>query len=534
VRLVAPFALVWCAVFVFSVVLLLHRLVIVRDEVWMLWLAQRLAKGDVLYRDAYDVTTPLAAWLAAGVVRLTGPQMAAMRAIAAAVFATQVLLAMSIVRCCGMRREGRVVLLLGLLACGAPYAAWVSLYSALAVLFGIGALRAVLWWRDAFESGAERLARWAAAVVGATSALAFWSKPNVGVFVCSAVGVTIVAAVVTGGPERRRALGEAGWIGLGAVGVSLAFVAAIVATGAWPAFVDQVFRSKSEYVDAGFSYMSQLDERFDAVFGEDQSSQLRHVVRLVIQIAPPLLVAGTAAGAYIARRADRTRVVGLAAFALAALLSVFPRPGLNHITGVIPLALPAVAGLFGLASRRDLASRARRARLLALAAIGLLAVIGIVAVATPLVAPNQPERIDRGADHFALTSVARRQLEASARLRGELRDRGIDRVFIVRKDAGFLYLRTGTTNPLPYDIPERSDFGGDGEQGVIRRIAAGEAEWVCIRKPGAGSRSHGRLVPRHLEDWVRTNLEPKGEVARCDLYRAPASRPARTASATAS
>ena len=97
-------------------------------------------------------------------------------------------------------------------------------------------------------------------------------------------------------------------------------------------------------------------------------------------------------------------------------------------------------------------------------------------------------------------------------------------MFIARKDAGFLYLRTGTTDPLPYDIVERSDLGADDEAGVIRRLARGDAEWVCVRKPGSGGTVDRGLVPRRLEGWIRAHFTYVDGLARCDLYHAPRTR----------
>ncbi len=149
----------WAGVWALTFGLLLLRIVIVRDEAWMLWLATRIARGDALYGDAYNVTTPLAAWLAGAIVRITGPQMAAIRALDAAVFATQVVLGLSVVRRCGVRRSGQVAFALVLLAVAAPFGAFVSVYSALAICFGLATLRATLWWLDETAAGRSATVR---------------------------------------------------------------------------------------------------------------------------------------------------------------------------------------------------------------------------------------------------------------------------------------------------------------------------------------------------------------------------------------
>ena len=91
------------------------------------------------------------------------------------------------------------------------------------------------------------------------------------------------------------------------------------------------------------------------------------------------------------------------------------------------------------------------------------------------------------------------------------------KVFILREDAGFWYLTTGTQNPLPYDIPEVSDFGADGERGVIRSLARGDATWVCV-KPVAEA-GNGVLEPRRIRHWVRKHFEFVATIRQCDMYR---------------
>jgi hypothetical protein len=150
---------------------------------------------------------------------------------------------------------------------------------------------------------------------------------------------------------------------------------------------------------------------------------------------------------------------------------------------------------------------------------GAAAVLAVAAMVVPAVWPDRVAPTSRSAARFRGTPVADRQLRSSARLARGLRARGVDEVFIVRKDAGFLYLRTGTTDPLPYDIVERSDLGADDEAGVIRRLRRGDAPWVCVRRPGSGGSADHALVPRRLEAWIRANLTFEESLARCDLYR---------------
>ena len=62
-----------------------------------------------------------------------------------------------------------------------------------------------------------------------------------------------------------------------------------------------------------------------------------------------------------------------------------------------------------------------------------------------------------------------------------------------------------------------SDFGADGEHGVIERLARGEATWVCV-KPVA-EMGNGALEPRRIRHWVRKNFEFVASIHQCDMYR---------------
>ena len=70
---------------------------------------------------------------------------------------------------------------------------------------------------------------------------------------------------------------------------------------------------------------------------------------------------------------------------------------------------------------------------------------------------------------------------------------------------------------MPFDIPEISDFGADGEDGVIRRLERGEATWVCV-KPFK-EEPNGELEPRHIRHWVRAHFEFVETIRQCDMYR---------------
>ena len=508
---------VWVGVTIAVTLGLLARPVNVRDETWMLWVGTRVARGEVLYRDVYNVTTPLAAWLTALAVRVFGVEIVVVRVLAAAIFAAEVVMAQSVARRVGMSRAARGVLGVLLVACASPLVAFVSLYSALAILGALVTLRAMLWWQDRFGAGLPGAA-WA---VGAAVAVTFWSKPNIGVYAGIAVLVAMGATAFRVGiralvPEAARTAG-------GFAAVSAAAIAVVAGTGGWSAFVDQVFLSKGAYVDVGFSYVAVLAERVQLLSGGNDEAELHRIWYLAIHASLPIAVVALVVGVGFARRASRERVVALAAFTVVGLVSVFPRPGVNHITGVLTLVLAGVTGVWmlGLVARRGSAPAGRPVAV-AVALVGAVAVVAVGVVVYPVVRNRNLPHFVHSVVHFSASPLSRGQSAAAGRLGDELRARGVHSVFIAREDAGFLYLRSGTTNPLPYDIVEKSDLGASGQRGVIRRIESGEVEWVCLHPHRPARTADDPLIPRRLEQWVRANLEPAGKLARCDLYRATA------------
>ncbi|MFO1538118.1 MAG: ArnT family glycosyltransferase [Actinomycetota bacterium] len=504
-------------VFVAMVLLGLDRPVNVRDEVWLLWLSDRVGRGEVMYRDAYNVTTPLAAWILAGLVRVFGTEVLVLRLATAAVLTAEVLVGLAVVRRLGMRVGGQVVFVLALCAVATPAVAWISLYSALAVLGGLVALAATLAW---VRDGSTR----APFVVGVAGALSVLAKPNVGALAAVALLVTAVVLAARADPTRRRAvMTDVGRMAATALGVCVVAAVVVGAGGAGPAFVDQVFRSKGAYLDVGFGYGEALRNRIDILLDGTVPRDGRLLLRTLVQATPVVVVPLLVWGAVRARRAPAPVVVALVASTVAGLLAVLPRPGINHFAGVLPWVATGLAGVWTVALRsRPAGNRAARVARPVLAAGAVVAALAVVAAVGPLVGPERRAEYGWNTAHFVGAPLRGSQAGSAARLGAALRARGVDTVFIAREDAGFLYLRTGTTNPLPYDYVERSDLGHADEPGVIARLRRGEAEWVCLHPPRPPAKADDPLVPRRLEAWVRAEFEPVAELPRCDLYRAPA------------
>jgi hypothetical protein len=197
---------------------------------------------------------------------------------------------------------------------------------------------------------------------------------------------------------------------------------------------------------------------------------------------------------------------------------MLPRPGSNHFAGVAPLAFSATLGAVATSTRGRAVSR--RVHHVVYAATGVLALAAFAVVTVHAVSGYSDPLVTRsGFAHLDGVGVPKRFRAGMNDVRTFVRDHTDGKVFILREDAGFWYLITGTENPLPFDIPEVSDFGADGQSGVIRRLAAGEATWVCVKPvPEVGN---GMLEPRRIRHWVRKHFDYVATIRQCDMYRKP-------------
>jgi len=401
------------------------------------------------------------------------------------------------------------VLAVALVACTSPMLVFTSFYTACAVLGALAALRAVLWYLDRAVNGGATTAP--LVTIGAAAAAAFWSKPNIGLLVLAAVLVTLAVA----GGRAWRTTARASAVVIGAVAaVSAVGAAVLLASGAWSAFLDQVFRSKRDYLDVGFSYWTAVERRVDALGGGDPIDT-RAIVWLLILATPIAVAALLAWSCWRARRRIDAALTAFVAFGAVGILGAVPRPGVDHLGSTAALMITAAIGGVLSVPERPPSANARRRWLTAGALLSAVAVLVVVGAAFD----PPPIDVTRDAPHFATVPVASEVADRATTLRRGLAAATDGEVFIVRKDAGFLHFLTGTRNPLPYDIAERSDFGARGERGVVERLRNGEARWVCLEPARIERTGDDPLVPHVIERWVHTHGELAAELPMCNLYR---------------
>jgi len=174
----------------------------------------------------------------------------------------------------------------------------------------------------------------------------------------------------------------------------------------------------------------------------------------------------------------RARMVALASFGFAAVVSAFPQPGPQHLTEIVPLLFTVSTGALAI-SRFGTPRGAGPTRIAVLVLVAWTAIGGVALVARAVLPAQGLGFGNSILAHFEDTPRA----PTDVRLRDSLarlhRLTGGD-VFIVRSDASYLYLGGGLRNPTRYDFPVRSDLGSSGQAGVVRDITRGSLRWVCL------------------------------------------------------
>jgi hypothetical protein len=507
VVVVAGAAALWAVVFGLMLGVTVNR----ADETWMLWVADRVAHGERLYRDVYDVTTPLAAWIFTAAVRVFGVELVVLRAVTALGFVVEVLLSMSIARWLGFTRRARLLLAATLVVTTSPASQFIGFYTSLAILFGLAALRCLLWWYEVRDATVQTRSRWLAlAGVGVACGLCFSAKPNIGLL----VGGGVLAALWLLRSPQPRFVRDLGIVAAAGAVTTLAVFAPVLVSGSWPSFVDQVVDTKGEYLKTGISYFSSLEARLDVVLGNVPiSSQHQRVSALVLFM--PLVVLPVLLWACARSRDSWRLVLTFTVFALVGLAAVYPRPGVNHFSAVVPLVLVATMGAVRV-SRAGARSTERRTRAL------FATTCVLVACALGLVVNHSVDGYARPGYSYTMRHFTHLPIREMHVARSEVARRALEKtrlVFFLGKTASFFYLTTGVRNPLPYDIPEDSDLGGGGERGLIKVLASGAVPYVCLPRHAA-NRAPARYRLREVQRWVQASLEVVEELPACTLYRA--------------
>jgi hypothetical protein len=512
------------ALFGVTFALLIGRPVGHADEAWFLWVLTRVARGETLYRGVYFVSTPVPVWLGVAAVRVFGSQILVTRVLATLCFTMSTGLGWLVARRCGVTRLGRVLLVVALFVYASPLANFASFYSALAVLFALGSLVALLRWIDVRDpstmSGGRELVG-----AGVVAGFSFASKPNIGLAAVGAIIAIVVAARAGDGWRSWRR--EVGLVVGPSLGISAVAVLIVAATGAWSAFTADVFTGKTHYLD---------------VFTGGYLPGLRNIEQILPFVGPPsaayanrlwytasllpILAAATAIGAIVKTSGPRRLQAGaLASFTAVGAVASIPRGGPQHLAETAPLFVAVIVGSVGLIAPAITVRRTTRALTAGLAVWLSIATVAVVARAVePL---GQSTESLSGLPHVVGAAVADHTVRGVRTFAAQARRAHATRLFVIRPDASYYYLTGGLQDSTPFDFPGVSDLGRDDQAGVIRLLGRGSVRWVCVDRPARRGASVLPTRPVRLEGFVRRTFIFVNRLRICDLYRFRTAAPPR-------
>lgn len=443
------------------------------DEAWFLQVTSRVVDGDVLYRDVFYGSTPLAVWLAAPGVALFGSEVLVIKALTAAGVALLAGALAAGAGQAGLSKRAGVLLAVAF----AVFAARLTIapYVVLAMAAGAWAVVAAVAWRRS----AVPWQLWAAgALVGASAA----SKYTIGFL------ALIVVAVAVREPRAVLRMGVAS-----AALLALTLLP-VLASGGFPRFVEYAFTAKGTYVDAGaYSYAdafrSAAQHAVDALV-TPSADTWENGTRALPALLPLLAV-----GVWLVRR----RHPLLLLCALASLAGAYPRFTTRHLA----VALPAVILLAAVA----LPARAR-------AAAAVVAVLWIAGNVVGGLLPKWDDATLTGQPHLRGTVVRGADLAAWREDAAVLREVGAP-LFVVSAESGLLHLLSGVPNPTPFDYPYATALGRHGDARTADRIRRGEIPSVCVE------RFLDVFEPIQIVRAARETLSFHRDLSACSLYGGP-------------
>jgi hypothetical protein len=470
----------------------------ITDESWFLRVVDRVAAGDVLYRDVFFGSTPLAVWLAVGPVALLGSEMLVLKGVAALVVAGAGIAVAGCARSLGFGPRGAAAI--AAFCVLVPGLRHSSVYNWLTVALTLATLAALLRWDPASPS------RRALAAAGAFAGLAFATKHNVGALAVLALAAGI--GVRGGRAALRHAIPPAA--GAAFSTAVLALLPVLVAGGG-PRLLEYAVTAKGTYVERGeVSFLDGVRSGAAAWLDIDGVRSLEDALLRAGFLVLPLAAAAIALA--IARAGDpayRGRLVTLVLFGAAIVANLYPRADAPHLAVTLPVIFLAVA-----VAARDLLGE-RPVRRAAAGAAG--AVAGLLAVATFAQLPvwlAYGRVVLADVPHFRAMPVAP---EARDRMRHERRQlmlaaRREAPILTLGSHAAYVQLLGDLESATPYDYPLVTAFGHDGEQRTARAVREGRIRAACV------TNSEDGLEAVRLEAAVRDVLRARGRVGICLLF----------------
>jgi len=482
------------------------------DEAWFLQVASRVAAGEVLYRDIFYGATPLAVYLAAPFVALSGAELAVIKGLVALSATLTLLVVRRILQQLNLGQH--FPLIAAALIVFAP--AWMigtgALYVPLAYLLLALTLMLSLEGNGGLQTSPAGWPNRPALLSGLAAGLCFGAHQVVGALALLAlIGSSALALSPPGLRVRPRMRGPVMQLAAFIVSAGAVLIPVLISGGA-AKFVEYGITAKRLYVEtAQISYVWGL-----RVFGKLVSNLAApgsaRAFYWQLEFLMPILVLVTMGAALLVCRPSRRDPLWIVVFfGAASYLGGLPRMGIEHLSVTLPiLAVGLVYALARLPMRIGLrpARLARGAFVLALipgfAWLYVPPILGL-ASGTQQIA-TQP--------HLRGVLLPPQMIEFLDRSARALRDESDPaRTFLLTRSAGLWYALSGMRNPTPFDYPLLTAFGLDGQVAVRQAIVDGGITTVCM-EPITGY----YLAARELEAYVQQAMRPGEEVGACRLY----------------
>jgi hypothetical protein len=439
------------------------------DESLILYEALRVMRGEVLYRDVFEIITPGCLWVFAALFRLFGATLTVARAGMAGVHALIVVLVFATCRGLGVRRALAAAAALAHLALAEPVWPYASPH-------WMGTLlQVVLVWLAAARPLRGRVAT-ALALGVAVGGLIMVQQQKGAVM---ALGVAVALAVDALLDEAREPTGvRRGLLAreLACAGAALAVVLPAMGITIARAGIDPVLTALLYYplrnypavVSAPWGYVSVLNLHLAA-----------YTYPALLRVLPLALVAPALRVALAWRRREpiARRLAPLVILAAAAIGSISYFPDFIHIAFIAPLFLIALAAsaewLLELLPAFERTAAALAAIVLIAAAVQIASNWQYAWTSFPVPHQTAFGRID-----LRDAAAARRIDETRA-----LVDASASRELLAYPGLAFVYLVTGADNPTPYQILSPAYSGTATMQSVIDTLERRQVPLVVIVEP---------------------------------------------------
>jgi hypothetical protein len=446
---------------------------LVSDEGLYLYEAKRILAGDVIYRDFFEIITPLSFWMMALCFRLFGASLTTARVVAGVI---QAAIALVICACCRMLGVRRGLAL----AAGLAQLALAHPVLFIASPHWLGALVIMLVLRVCLSRPWARRAAGAAVpgvLVGLLAAVQQQKAPVIAVGVVSVLVVDALIdrrfGIATGGLPRRLAA-----LAAGCVAVVVPLTALMIAPAGVASVLDALvtFPFRDYHAAAANRTAWGLYAHIPGHFF------LPSAIVGWLPLALPAVAATCAADAL--RRRDAARVRGEATttlLALSALLSILYKPDSTHLAVVAPVILVLWGALLERVAEGIAPASAGRRWLGALPTLVLVAALLVQLVENVerergLVAGSRDTpfgRVDfRNAEDIALLDALDAELGQGPRP-----------PLFSYPNYATLYLVTGMANPTPYEVLLPGYNRPDQIEHAIALLEARRVPYVVVALP---------------------------------------------------